>query len=655
MADPIDSLLAHLPLTDIIEKLNDGVLIVNINGDVIYANPHMSAMLGYTPGEMFGKALFSFMTPEWAQRARQNLARRARGIEESFDHQFTSKSGAPVWAMVSTRPITTPDGETISLVAIRDISERIIAEEALRSLTDELEERVVARTRALEHEVDVRREAERVALEASETKSRLLANMSHELRTPLNAIIGYSELIIEEGTSTECEVDLNRILSSARHLLALVDGVLDLSKTEAGHMQLEPVEFIFDELLEEAIELVGPMLAKHGNDFTFTGGARSLVYLDRLKIKQVLVNLLSNASKFSPHGEISLTSRADDEHIYIEVVDTGVGIAANELPFLFEPFTQSSASTQTRTKGTGLGLAICKRYIEMMGGVIHVTSQLGAGSRFVVRLPLRRAHTSARREEMSQSTESKDGTQIAYRVVGQGAKTIVFVHGWMVSAAVFDPLVESLSALDTRLVLPDMRGAGDSASASDYSMLAYAEDIKAVIEAVGAEDVALIGHSMGGQIAQIVAAQLPDVVSQLVLMCPVPASGIPLPDDAVGLFSTSGQDREKQATILGLACLQLSDEAREELLDDAGEIDAECIKESFLAWSAGGFTDLLPAITAQTLVVGTDDPFLPPEFLDAAVVQPITDASFEHIPGPGHYPQLEAPELTIATLLTFLS
>lgn len=653
MADQIDLLLAHLPMTDIIEELNDGVLIVNISGDVIYANPHMSAMLGYAPGEMYGRSLFSFMTPEWARRAQQNLARRAQGVEECFDHQFVDKDGVPMWAMVSTKPVRTADGGTISLVAIRDISERIKAEDALQRLTDELEERVVARTRALEHEIEVRREAERVALEASETKSRLLANMSHELRTPLNAIIGYSELIIEEGASAECEVDLNRILSSARHLLALVDGVLDLSKTEAGHMQLEPVEFIFDELLDEAIELVGPMFTKHDNDFVFERGADQLVYLDRLKLKQVLVNLLSNASKFSPHGRISLESRVDDEgHVYIEVLDTGVGIASSELPFLFEPFTQSSASAHARMKGTGLGLAICKRYIEMMGGAIHVTSQLGAGSRFVVRLPSQRA--SERREEMSRTT-SRDGTRIAYRVVGQGAKTIVFVHGWMVSAAVFDPLVEPLSALDTRLILPDMRGAGDSASASDYSMLAYAEDIKAVIEAVGAEDVTLIGHSMGGQIAQIIAAQLPDVVSQLVLMCPVPASGIPLPDDAVGLFSTSGQDREKQAAILGLACLQLGDEAREELLNDAGRIDAECITHSFLGWSAGGFADLLPAITAQTLVVGTDDPFLPPEFLDAAVVQPIANASFEHIPGPGHYPQLEAPELTVATLLAFLS
>ncbi len=253
-----------------------------------------------------------------------------------------------------------------------------------------------------------------------------------------------------------------------------------------------------------------------------------------------------------------------------------------------------------------------------------------------------------------ETTTSKDGTTISYRVFGEGSHTIVLVHGWMVSGAVYDPIIGALEGIGARVLVPDLRGTGESeAGASGYAIDRYVEDVAAVVEASGEESVCIGGHCMGGRIAQGVAARHPARVSRLALVCPVPASGIPLPDDARGLFSTSGQDRDKQGMILGMACLKLEDADKEALLDDAGAISADCIKESFEAWSAGGFQDELGGITATTLVVGTDDPFLPPEFLGAAVVDPIADATFQHIPGPGHYPQIEQTEDCAAALTAF--
>jgi pimeloyl-ACP methyl ester carboxylesterase len=252
--------------------------------------------------------------------------------------------------------------------------------------------------------------------------------------------------------------------------------------------------------------------------------------------------------------------------------------------------------------------------------------------------------------------KSKDGTTIQYQSWGDGAQTVIFVHGWMASSAIFDRVLAELPKLDVRILALDLRGAGGSDEAkTGYDIDRYVEDVEAVIAASGAEKVTLVGHSMGGQIAQVTAARNSDKVDRLALVCPVPASGIPLPEEAVGLFSTSGQDREKQATILGMACLQLDDEVQAEMLDDAAKISSKCIADSFAAWSAGGFQDELGNISAKTLVIGTDDPFLPPEFLDAAVVQPIPDASFHHIPGPGHYPQVEATEASAKVLADFLA
>ncbi|NBD09618.1 MULTISPECIES: alpha/beta fold hydrolase [Corallococcus] len=254
------------------------------------------------------------------------------------------------------------------------------------------------------------------------------------------------------------------------------------------------------------------------------------------------------------------------------------------------------------------------------------------------------------------TTNATDGTPLHYRVLGEGSRDVVLVHGWMVSGAVWDAMLEKLDLTGLRLIVPDHRGSGKSGRpASGYTLAQYAKDVMAVADHAGAKRFALVGHSMGGQIAKWVAADAPERITGLVLLNTVPASGLPLPSDAAGLFRTSAGDREKQRTILSLACKELSPESLERLLQDSGEVARDAIEQCFDSWTAGGFADRLSAITAATLVVATDDPFLPPSFLKQSVVALIRGARLAHLPGPGHYPQVERPTETAALVSAFLA
>jgi len=231
---------------------------------------------------------------------------------------------------------------------------------------------------------------------ANKGKSYFLANMSHELRTPLNAIIGYGELLQEDmaGTSqTEQSQDCQKILSSAKHLLSLIDEVLDLSKIEAGRMNIEPVRFDLASLVSEVASTIEPLLAKDNNQFNreYNEADLTIMYSDPTKIKQILLNLLSNAAKFTQQGVVSLNidthTENNNEWVTFRVSDTGIGLAQDKLEQLFKPFVQADLSTTREYGGTGLGLTISKHYCELLSGRIEVSSNLGAGSTFTVVLP----------------------------------------------------------------------------------------------------------------------------------------------------------------------------------------------------------------------------------------------------------------------------
>ncbi|HBW48696.1 MAG TPA: hypothetical protein DEF47_02185 [Herpetosiphon sp.] len=232
-----------------------------------------------------------------------------------------------------------------------------------------------------------------VAEEANRAKSNFLANMSHELRTPLNAIIGYSEILQEEcedlGQTAMIE-DLDRIRLSGRHLLTLINDILDLAKIESGKVEILPEEISLPQLLHDVRSTVDPMIIKNENRLVIESAAGLLTMIsDETRLRQILVNLLSNAAKFTEHGRITLRVQPSEEEGWIDfsVHDNGIGMSNAQLSRLFQPFTQADASTTRKYGGTGLGLALSRRLAQLLGGDIRVQSELGVGSTFSVHLP----------------------------------------------------------------------------------------------------------------------------------------------------------------------------------------------------------------------------------------------------------------------------
>jgi len=246
------------------------------------------------------------------------------------------------------------------------------------------------------------------------------------------------------------------------------------------------------------------------------------------------------------------------------------------------------------------------------------------------------------------------GVSIGFRLLGSGPTHVLLVHGWMVSGAVYDDLAAALDGSGLSLIVPDLRGSGASDRPdSGYSLEEYAADAVAAADAAEARSFIVVGNSMGGQLALGIAATHPGRVRGAFLMSPVPPSGMALPDDARGLFRGSAGNRGMQGTILGLASKQLSDEARERMLDDAGKVAPQAIEQGFDAWTGGGFADKLGAVKAPVLVLATDDPFLPQAFLRQEVVSKVARGALAYLPGPGHYPQTERPRETAAMLIAF--
>ncbi|MEM1196869.1 MAG: response regulator [Pseudomonadota bacterium] len=237
------------------------------------------------------------------------------------------------------------------------------------------------------------REARDEAQEANAAKSQFLANMSHELRTPLNAILGYAEVLKEEleaqGSEQSLE-DVQWIHSSAQQLLGLINGILDLSKIEAGKMELDRHDFQIPALITEVGKMIEPLAAQKGNSLSVhVSPDLGKAFTDSFKLRQVLLNLGSNACKFTEQGQIMIAARASGDHVTISVSDTGIGMAADTIERLFQPFSQADTSTTRRFGGTGLGLAITRRFVDLLGGEIEVSSEAGMGSTFTFSVPLR--------------------------------------------------------------------------------------------------------------------------------------------------------------------------------------------------------------------------------------------------------------------------
>ncbi len=391
----------------LIHTVNDGILVNAIDGAIEFVNSQLAALLRASPEEMVGRYIFDYMDDESAAAAKDNLRRRREGAEDQFDFRWQRKDGSAFWSIVAAKPLYDAEGRHRgSLVAVTDITRRKQAEDELLRARDELEERVAERTEALNVEVLVRRRAESDAQAASQTKSLFLANMSHELRTPLNAILGYSELVIEEAEpeATQLRSDVERIRGAAEHLLELINNILDLSKIEAAKMELSVESFVLGDLLEDLRSTILPLMIKNQNRMQVQCSARErCLTTDRTKLKQVILNLLSNACKFTRRGwvdlRVDLAWEEGVEWLTVEVADTGIGIPEHKLPNLFHLFAQVDGSVARVYGGTGLGLAISRELCRLLGGEIAVRSKVGEGTAFSVRIPVQATLPAGREDD----------------------------------------------------------------------------------------------------------------------------------------------------------------------------------------------------------------------------------------------------------------
>lgn len=282
-------------------------------------------------------------------------------------------------------------------------------EQQLLESQQNLERKVQERTQELaennlklQHEIQERKQIEVALLESKElaeaanrAKSAFMANMSHELRTPLNAIIGYSEMVDEELAVKKEHLlrqDVEKICLSGKHLLGLINDVLDISKIEAGKAAIFPEKFDFISLLRDIVTILTPIVKKSGNKLNLKIANESVeMFTDLTKVRQVLFNLLSNALKFTEKGTINIRTNYHSNPTFscieVAIEDNGIGITPKQLKTLFTPFSQADSSTTRKYGGTGLGLVISLRFANMMGGCIHVNSEYGKGSTFTLCLP----------------------------------------------------------------------------------------------------------------------------------------------------------------------------------------------------------------------------------------------------------------------------
>ncbi|MEM1418732.1 MAG: response regulator, partial [Myxococcota bacterium] len=311
--------------------------------------------------------------------------------------------------------------------------------EALETARQEIADAIQAQQ---ESEMELA-EALHSAMEATRVKSQFLANMSHELRTPMNAILGYSEMLVEECEDEGDEdyiPDLRKIHRAGHHLLALINDILDLSKVEAGKMEIFIEDFSVLQLVTDVYETVRPLVEKNGNALVVELAQNvDRMQTDQTRVRQILLNLLSNAAKFTKDGTVTLGVRRDRGDLHFSVADTGIGMTPDQMIGLFEAFTQADASTTREYGGTGLGLALCRQFAQLLGGRMEVESMAGEGSVFTVVLPRRgRKHkTSTSRMRvvpMGELSGELDGGTGRVLLIDDDARASALIQGTLAKA-----------------------------------------------------------------------------------------------------------------------------------------------------------------------------------------------------------------------------
>jgi len=349
----------------------DMFCIAGFDGFFKSVNPSFENTLGFTVEELLARPYLELIHPDDRQATVAEAGRLENDeVTFAFENRYRCQDGSYKWLLWNA--VSVPEQKLIYAVA-RDITERKKSQQQIERQNRELELR--------------NREVER----ATRLKSRFLASMSHELRTPLNAIVGFSDLLAE-GTPGELNTKqkrfVNHIKQGSAHLLQLINDILDLSKIEAGQLDIRCEDFQVKDALPEVLSTIRPLAMAKNVQVQQELETDRPVYADRVRFKQILYNLLSNAVKFTPKdGRININCIEKGNFIHISVTDTGIGIRAEDQPVVFEEFRQVEGTQQDVHQGTGLGLAITKRLVERQGGTISLVSELGKGSRFTFTLP----------------------------------------------------------------------------------------------------------------------------------------------------------------------------------------------------------------------------------------------------------------------------
>ena len=447
------------------------------DGRLTYLSPSVERVTGYTPAELLGQRMQDYVHPDDQadfRAAFEGLVNERRERGRPIRFRGRHKSGAWIWLESNPRLVRGPDGKLTDIVDVtRDVGEREALEVRLREAVTEAEK-------------------------SAQVKTEFLANMSHEIRTPLTAVLGFTGLLAERSDLPgEARGQVERIAGAGRALLAIVNDVLDFSKLEAGQVTITPSPTDTARAAREVLEMFEPQAEAKGLELRFE--ARSdlpgRVWVDAGRLRQILVNLIGNAVKFTEHGTVAvrLEYDPDGEVLVAEIADTGPGIAAGARDKLFERFSQLDGSSTRANGGTGLGLAICRRLAHAMGGSVSLRSRVGYGSTFRVELPGRAAEAALEGDAASGEAEGLEGLRVlvaddnaanrelARAILAQAGVEVSEAHGG-------EEAVQMAEALPVDLILMDLRmpGLGGCAAAQairlgdgpnrDIPILAFSAD-----------------------------------------------------------------------------------------------------------------------------------------------------------------------------------
>ena len=378
----------------LVDRSPDAIAVFDKDFRVLFANTATANLLAVDKVEtLLGRSFLELIDIDAQQDAKDRVAEMLRtGVSlPSREYCFTRLDGKTIYGLVTSMPLIYR-GEPAIQIITHDVTKRRLAEIALQRAHDELEDKVNERTRELEL-------ANEKLLELDKLKSMFIASMSHELRTPLNSIIGFTGIILQgmSGEINDSQKDqLSRVYASAIHLLALVSDVIDISKIEAGKIGVDIEDFTVAPLIDECVELVSKMVAEKGLSLEVTIPADIVLVSDRRRLLQIVLNMLSNAVKYTEAGRVSISAEQHGERLRISIADTGVGISKEAMQRLFKPFERLDTVLRVKVLGTGLGLYLSKKLAEdLLQGELGAHSEYGSGSTFWVDIPMKLAAKTA--------------------------------------------------------------------------------------------------------------------------------------------------------------------------------------------------------------------------------------------------------------------